>query len=110
VKVLPVSEAALSPHRMAVSSMSKASTRSVRPSALTSLKTKRAAAASVPVRPKRTVVGDTVVASKPPVARMATEIFPLPLRLSLTLLPERPGSMSIETAVGMAPRNSADKT
>jgi hypothetical protein len=63
---------------------------------------------SVPVWPKRIVVGSTVVASKASVVRMATRSFPL--LWGLILFRKLPGLILIETISGITPINSEDKT
>ena len=94
-KVSPVREAEVSPHAMPVPWVLKWRIISVSPSPSTSSRADCTGAASVPVAPKSTVVGSTVVASKESVVRMATGIFPL--LLGLMLFGKLPGLMSIAT-------------
>lgn len=76
LKVSPVRDAELAPHSMSVSWVRNWRIRSVSPSPSTSSKAECVGAASVPLAPKSTVVGFTVVASKAPSLRIATGILP----------------------------------
>ena len=96
--VWPVREADVSLHCIPVSWILKENRKSGRLSVLTSFTETPMGAASSPVSPKRMVLAFTVVASNVSVVRMATEIFPLPLRLML--FGNSPGLMSIFTATG----------
>src|SRR5215204_263411 len=82
--VSPKSDTEVTPHTIPVSWVLKWRTMSMSPSPSTSSRVKCTGAASVPVAPKRTVLGSTVVPSKVSVVRMATGTFPLLLGLILS--------------------------